>query len=147
MKRIRVIIMSVCMICCLGWSLNSSMAAQYDPLVEKVQRRLTELGYDLGPIDGKIGPKTVKAIKKFQQEQGVAVTGKLDEDTLQKLYVLDNKRPSEGATETQKGSGTSEPQEQEKATKQTTPSESFPGITSSLTIEGVEFRIFSKSIG
>lgn len=100
MKTIRVIMMSVCLVVCLGWSLRA-MAAQYDPLVEKAQQRLAELGFDVGTPDGKIGSKTIEAIKKFQHDQGLTVTGKLDEETLQKLGLFD-KQPTEEVTETQK---------------------------------------------
>lgn len=41
----------------------------------EVQRLLLELGYDPGPIDGIAGPKTTKAVKKFQKAKGLAVDG------------------------------------------------------------------------
>lgn len=71
-KTKRVVIISLCMICCIGWSLNI-MAAKYDPLVEKAQQRLIELGYDPGPADGKMGGKTETAIKQFQQDNGLTM--------------------------------------------------------------------------
>ena len=86
MKKLHVVVISLCILCCLGWMLNV-FAAQYDPLVEKAQKRLVELGYEVGTADGKLGPKTIEAIKKFQQDQGLAVTGKLDEETIKKLGV------------------------------------------------------------
>lgn len=143
MKRIRVVIMSLCVIWCIGWSLNI-MAAKYDPLVENAQKRLTELGYEVGTADGKMGPKTVEAIKKFQQDQGLTVTGKLDEETRQKLDVLDKKQSTEGAPDTQKRSGASAPQEKDAG--QTPKSESIPGITVPLTVEGVEFQLTSATL-
>ncbi|MBM3708432.1 MAG: hypothetical protein FJW69_08895 [Actinobacteria bacterium] len=55
--------------------------------VVDVQRRLRLLGYDLGisEIDGIIGPKTKEAVKKFQQDRGLVVTGFIDEETWQEL--------------------------------------------------------------
>jgi N-acetylmuramoyl-L-alanine amidase len=40
-----------------------------------LQRRLTALGFDPGPIDGKRGPKTTAAIMAFQQKYGLVVDG------------------------------------------------------------------------
>ena len=57
--------------------------------VVEMQRRLILLGYDIGnsEIDGIIGPQTVKAIKKFQQDRGLVVTGDIDEETWQELVA------------------------------------------------------------
>lgn len=84
MKTRRVVIVSLCILWGIGWSLNI-IAAKSDPFVEQAQKRLAELGYDAGMADGKMGQKTIEAIKKFQQEQGLTVTGKLDEETITKL--------------------------------------------------------------
>lgn len=86
MKTMRVVIISLCVICWIGWSL-SVIAVKYDPLVFEAQKRLAELGYNIGTVDGKMEQKTIEAIKQFQHDQGLAVTGKLDEETLQKLGV------------------------------------------------------------
>jgi N-acetylmuramoyl-L-alanine amidase len=52
-----------------------------------LQRRLRILGYDLGAgeIDGIMGPKTKEAVKKFQQDRGLLVTGSVDAETWQEL--------------------------------------------------------------
>ena len=42
-------------------------------------------GYNPGPVDGVWGKKTESALKKFQQDNGLSVTGKLDEKTQKKL--------------------------------------------------------------
>jgi hypothetical protein len=39
------------------------------------QEALLDLGYDIGEIDGQIGPATRKAIRAFQKSQGLKVTG------------------------------------------------------------------------
>jgi N-acetylmuramoyl-L-alanine amidase len=50
--------------------------------VTGVQGRLGNLGYDVGPVDGHLGPKTRAALRRFQQDQGLpAVTGQLDSAT------------------------------------------------------------------
>jgi hypothetical protein len=43
--------------------------------VRDVQLGLTRLGYDPGPANGVMGPKTTAAIKSFQQQHGMANTG------------------------------------------------------------------------
>ncbi len=49
------------------------------------QARLTNLGIDCGPIDGILGPKTRKAIKRFQKLRSLEQTGELDDVTLKEL--------------------------------------------------------------
>ena len=51
----------------------------------EVQKRLLELGYQPGTADGVMGQRTVDAIKKFQQDNNVPVTGRIDSDTVTKL--------------------------------------------------------------
>lgn len=60
---------------------------QLDPLdtVSGQQARLTNLGFDPGPIDNIMGPLTQSAIKAFQAAQKLEVTGKADDPTLAKL--------------------------------------------------------------
>lgn len=55
--------------------------------VEKLQTALHELGYDLGKpgIDGKLGPITEKAIKAFQEANGIIANGVVGPDTLAAL--------------------------------------------------------------
>src|SRR5690606_10961500 len=43
--------------------------------VDKVQRLLNDMGYDAGPVDGMMGSRTRSAIRKFQLERGLPVTG------------------------------------------------------------------------
>jgi membrane-bound lytic murein transglycosylase B len=47
-----------------------------DPTVRKLQQRLAYLGYAPGGADGKIGPKTRKAIRWFQAAHGLPVDGR-----------------------------------------------------------------------
>jgi ankyrin repeat protein len=57
----------------------------YDQMVYQVQRKLNALGYDPGQTDGIMGNKTRAAVRRFQRDRGLAVTGKLDEQTRTKL--------------------------------------------------------------
>jgi hypothetical protein len=49
------------------------------------QTRLTELGFDPGPIDGIMGPITVVALRQYQQINGLPATGMLDWRTMRAL--------------------------------------------------------------
>ena len=50
-----------------------------------VQRKLTQLGYYHGPIDGIAGSETEQAIRWFQSVDKLPVTGRIDSATLQAL--------------------------------------------------------------
>jgi N-acetylmuramoyl-L-alanine amidase len=52
-----------------------------------IQRRLKLAGYELGvsEIDGIFGVETEKAVRKFQQDRGLLVTGVMDNETWQEL--------------------------------------------------------------
>ncbi len=53
--------------------------------VRQAQQNLQAAGFDPGPIDGKMGPKTSQALKDFQQSKGIQASGKLDSQTQQAL--------------------------------------------------------------
>ncbi|NRR30245.1 peptidoglycan-binding protein [Oxalobacteraceae bacterium] len=52
------------------------------------QARLNMLGYDCGPEDDNLGPRTEAAIRAFQRGQKLPETGKQDEPTRQALLAL-----------------------------------------------------------
>lgn len=53
--------------------------------VRGVQRQLTELGYDPGPIDGVEGTRTREAIRQFQHDAGVSADGRVTAALLSRL--------------------------------------------------------------
>jgi len=53
-----------------------------------VQMRLCNLGFDCGPIDGIVGPRTQAAIADFQSQYDLEVSGKLDDHTREKLQTI-----------------------------------------------------------
>lgn len=61
-------------------------------LVELVQRHLRDLGYDPGPMDGLIGPRTRAAIRRFQADRDEPATGAIRFDLLQGLMDAAPKR-------------------------------------------------------
>lgn len=74
---------------CLGLSSEIIFSQSYDKAtVFKTQKKLQELGYNPGPLDGIWGPKTESALKKFQYDNSVSITGKLDSMTKKKLGMI-----------------------------------------------------------
>ncbi|WP_102958656.1 TIGR02594 family protein [Mangrovicella endophytica] len=52
----------------------------------EIQKRLADIGYDPGPLDGIRGRRTVQAIKQFQADHGLAVDGIVGPVTRSKLF-------------------------------------------------------------
>src|SRR5262245_14646809 len=46
--------------------------------VRTAQRQLKERGYYTGPVDGVVGPATESALRAYQRDRGLKVTGRLD---------------------------------------------------------------------
>jgi hypothetical protein len=65
----------------------ASQAASYNPVTQKAQAKLAELGFDPGTPDGILGRHTIAAIKAFQKKSGLPETGALDSATLAKLEI------------------------------------------------------------
>jgi formate hydrogenlyase subunit 3/multisubunit Na+/H+ antiporter MnhD subunit len=72
-------------------------------LVGLVQRHLSDLGYDTGPVDGLIGPRTREAIRRFQRGRGEEPTGVIG------FRLLEQIRAAAGAAESSEGAGAAEP--------------------------------------
>ncbi len=51
--------------------------------VARLQRFLTELGYDPGPVDGLYGPQTATAVREYQREAQLPITGLVSDELLQ----------------------------------------------------------------
>jgi peptidoglycan hydrolase-like protein with peptidoglycan-binding domain len=60
------------------------------PEVWEVQARLEFLGMQPGSPDGISGPRTVAAIRRYEQSRGRAQTGKLDRELLERLRLEPN---------------------------------------------------------
>jgi hypothetical protein len=61
-----------------------------DPVTETrgIQQRLNHLGFACGPVDGKFGPKTRRALRSFQEKHSLRASGDPDEATLSKLREI-----------------------------------------------------------
>jgi len=55
------------------------------PVIARAQERLARLGYYPGPIDGDFGPITSRALRSYQIDYGLPVTGRLDNRTRESL--------------------------------------------------------------
>lgn len=64
---------------------SSISAAQSRPDVARAQTLLREMGYQPGPADGLMGPRTRDAIADFQQAAGLEATGIVDPVLIQTL--------------------------------------------------------------
>ena len=55
--------------------------------IADIQQALTNAGYQPGPVDGKMGPKTKKAVRDFQEANNLTVDGVVGSKTWAKLKV------------------------------------------------------------
>lgn len=63
----------------------SALAPAGSHLVAHVQEKLRNYGYYRGAVDGLTGPGTKSAIRSYQVDRGIQVTGRIDEDLLSDL--------------------------------------------------------------
>lgn len=55
--------------------------------IKEVQKSLRDKGFETGPADGYLGPRTRAGIRQFQESEKLPVTGRLDAETAGKLGV------------------------------------------------------------
>jgi Putative peptidoglycan binding domain/FecR protein len=63
----------------------------FDVNVRRAQEVLERAGFKVGPIDGILGPITAGALREFQQQQGLARSGRLDPETMKALDLADRR--------------------------------------------------------
>lgn len=66
-------------------SASADSGASYREQVKRVQAALNARDYDAGPADGALGPKTRTAIRTYQADAGLPITGEMSAGLLQKL--------------------------------------------------------------
>ena len=61
--------------------------------VRRAQKRMSLVGYDVGGVDGSYGTHTEAAVKKLQQQRGLAVDGVVGLQTWSVIDALENEGP------------------------------------------------------
>jgi len=85
-----------------SWSQGSMANEEHNPqLVRSAQQALKQKGYDVGTVDGQLGPNTESALRQFQQSQGITQSGNLDQQTLSALGVDENQAAQSGMSSSQ----------------------------------------------
>jgi hypothetical protein len=72
--------------------------------IRHIQTTLDHKGFNVHRVDGKWGPETEAALKKFQQKQNLQGNGQLDPQTLAALGVNMNTNAGQGSATTGAGS-------------------------------------------
>ena len=92
-----------------GWSAGAvqlgtgSVRAGGSDRVRDLQRRLRQLGYRPGPVDGIFGPRTHASTRWFQFKHGLRTTGRVSRATLAVLHARSDHRPLSSLRRTQTG--------------------------------------------
>jgi peptidoglycan hydrolase-like protein with peptidoglycan-binding domain len=71
--------------------------------IREIQTVLIQKGFDIGRPDGRLGPRTVRALTAFQRKQGLTATGRIDNQTVTALGVSNMGGAQGGATTGQGG--------------------------------------------
>jgi photosystem II stability/assembly factor-like uncharacterized protein len=66
---------------------RAPVAPKSSETVRRAQQALNAAGYNVGTPDGRAGTLTTKAVRKFQTDNHLTVTGKIDQVTLAALHV------------------------------------------------------------
>lgn len=73
----------------LPFNMGTTTRSEDSAIFRESQKRLKSAGYYKAAVDGQGGPSTTNAIKTFQYENGLDVTGDLDEATRTKIASTD----------------------------------------------------------
>ncbi len=73
------------MLCAFG--LAQAARAQTDAMpTVKIQRRLSALGFNPGPVNGRWNARTIKALEAYQKHEGLRTDGRLSGAVLERLF-------------------------------------------------------------
>lgn len=84
------LILTICLLLIAATSFTHAQETKRRADVREAERRLAELGYWTGPVDGLLDPATRSALIAFQKWEGRPVTGKL---TLEELDAIRTATP------------------------------------------------------
>ena len=62
----------------LAWTASPAMA-------QSTTEKMKDKGFDPGPIDGRMGPRTKTALRDYQKKEGLNATGRWDDETANRL--------------------------------------------------------------
>jgi peptidoglycan hydrolase-like protein with peptidoglycan-binding domain len=62
--------------------------------VRRAQKRMSLVGFDVGGVDGRYGPKMEAAVRKLQQQAGIPVDGVVGPQTWAVIDALENEGPA-----------------------------------------------------
>jgi peptidoglycan hydrolase-like protein with peptidoglycan-binding domain len=79
----------------------TTSAVPENPSVENIQQALKNAGFYTGKVDGKLGPKTKKAIQDFQAKNSLKADGKIGPKTCEKLKTYLTAKESSSLTKVQ----------------------------------------------
>lgn len=77
---------------CAGQAREHYATLTPEQRIVDVQTRLSELRYETGPVDGKMGPLTRRAIKEFQAANGLTPDGLISEELYTRLRSFGPRR-------------------------------------------------------
>jgi peptidoglycan hydrolase-like protein with peptidoglycan-binding domain len=63
------------------------LVSRYEERLGAVRVALRKRGYDAGPVNAAMGPRTAEALRSFQRRQGLPVTGRADDNTVTALGI------------------------------------------------------------
>jgi peptidoglycan hydrolase-like protein with peptidoglycan-binding domain len=87
---------------------GSASVSLSEEQIRQVQTVLIQKGFDIGRPDGRLGPRTVRALTEFQRKQGLQATGRIDNQTVSALGVSNMGGAQGGATTGQGGGAASQ---------------------------------------
>ena len=90
-----VLVVLLTALCAVGFAEEYAEGARGEE-VERIQQRLSDLGYLTGAVDGIYGKQTTTAVRLFQQLHELEQTGAVDEATSEELFSAQARQLPEG---------------------------------------------------
>lgn len=84
-----------------SFKFKQSEIRQMQDEIREVQQALSTKGYNVGKADGFLGRRTAQALEKFQRQEGIKATGKIDSRTASVLGVPSLGKQHAGRAESQ----------------------------------------------